>query len=317
MAAALEAARIHPRAPLRAARWCGLIALVGCQDFTLDPEDDEPTPPQAIVTDAFVQEPASALDLLVVVDDTASMSQEQAALASAIPTWTSALDAVGVRWQAGVTTTDTSGEDAGWLLGNPYVLSSGDGDALAARVTVGTDGQGPEAGFAAAIRAIELAADGGPNRAWRRADAALWVLFLSDADDSSDAYPDAASFVAALPAGTRVSAIVGDPPSGCVTVQGSAKAGHRYLAAVEATDGISASICAPDFSGLADSVADAVAAGSTRFDLRATPIGGSVRVEVDGDRVDAFRVDGAAVVFDEPPAIGAEIRVTYLTLVEG
>jgi hypothetical protein len=123
VAAGLEprgaAARIPPSGLARTARSCALLALVGCQDFTLDPEDDDPTPPQAIVTDAFVQEPASALDLLFVVDDTASMSQEQAALADAIPTLTSALDAVGVRWQAGVTTTDTTGEDAGWLLGNP------------------------------------------------------------------------------------------------------------------------------------------------------------------------------------------------------
>jgi hypothetical protein len=297
---------------------CGLGgALAGCNEFLIDPTDDTAPPPEVVVSEVFIQQPAFAIDLLWVVDDTASMAQEQLALTEVIPTLTTALEEAGVRWQAGVTTTTVGHAEAGWLIGDPYVLASGSGDVLATRVAAGTSGVGPEAGFSAAAAAIALAGDDGPNRGWRRPEAELWVVFLSDADDRSDAFPEVSDFIAALPMGAHVAAIVGDSPYGCVTSRGAARPGLRYLAAVDATGGVSQSICEPDFSALADAVAAAVTDGRSLFSLRAEPVPGSVQVRVDGSRTEAYSVRGSMLSFDRPPSVGSEVRVTYLAVVEG
>src|SRR5262249_13883773 len=145
-----------------------VFLLVGCGlDFDLDPQEPAGPPPQKVaVSESFVQGPLPKVDLLLVIDDTASMAQEQAALAGSFAALLDDLDGLGIGWQLGVVTTDMNGADAGWLRGSPYVLTPGTPDrdaAFAATVQVGTSGSGPEAGLAAAATALDLAVGDGPN----------------------------------------------------------------------------------------------------------------------------------------------------------
>jgi len=302
----------------------GLVALGACgSDIGVDPIDDT-APPVAFVPvqETFVQRPLPAVDLLLVVDDTASMGQEQEALAAEFPGLAEALDAAGVSWQLGVVTTDMGHAQAGWLRGSPYVLTSGVAHLLPEAVQVGTGGASPEAGMAAAVRALDLAAPDGPNAGFRRSDAALHVVFVSDADDASDAWlgvDPATALLARLTAESAaapavVSAVVGDPEGGCVSDKGSAHPGKRYAAAVEATSGALVSICAADLAEVVASIGEASIVWPTRFPLARTPVEGTVRVQVDGRATDAWWFDApvATVVFVEPPPASARVEVDYL-----
>lgn len=303
--------------------------LCGCTEFGIDPVDPALPPQMVAIEEEFVQQPLPAVDLLFVIDDTASMAQEQVALAEGLSALVTSLNAQELSWQAGVVTMDHSGEDAGWLLGSPYVLSSSLSDAealFALAVQVGTDGQAVEAGLAAATTALELAAPGGPNAGFRRDEASLHVVFLSDSDDGSQDWlgdDPVGAFIGTLEdqavAGesmARASAIVGDVPGGCLTKDGSAQAGFAYASVVEASGGVLASICQADFGDLLDAVGTASLSWTTEFTLREVPIADSVRVSVDGERLDTgWAVQGATVLFDAPPAPAARVVISYL--VEG
>lgn len=304
------------------------LALLGCIEIGIHPIDDT-DPPVGIlpVRETFVQAPLPGVDLLFVVDDTLSMAQEQAALADSVDDLADALDEVGVSWQIGVVTTDMGHPGAGWLRGSPYVLTSDLPDVrerLQDAVRVGIDGSAPEAGMAAAKIALSLAGGDGPNAGFRRPDAGLHVIFISDADDRSDAWlgPDpVASLASALAAEgrggmpVRASAIVGDVPNGCVSVRGTAQAGVRYAELARQTGGALVSICAADLAPVVAALGDLAVAWPTRFPLRHSPIEGSVRLTVDDVEVEGWTVDREepAVVFAEPPAPSSRIVVSYLT----
>jgi hypothetical protein len=306
-----------------------LLLATGCDfEFRLDPQDSGDAPVRVVVEDTFVQAPEPAVDLLFVVDDTASMAQEQEALGDAAAALVDALGDAGLAWQAAVVSTDMSGSDAGWLRGDPFVLTPGLPDVeslFALAFAVGVDGAAPEAGLAAAVEAVALAEAGGPNAGFRRPDAALHVVFVSDDDDASDEWlglDPVSSFVeamggqdrAGLPA--RASAVVGPVPDGCTTANGTAQAGARYKSVVERTGGTFQSICEADFAPLLAALADVAPAYPTRFDLSQDPKDDDVGVAVDGARLTEGwtldRTDGPAVIFDVAPAAGAEIVVTYV-----
>ena len=292
----------------------------------MDPIEGEGPPRHLVsVQDSFVQTALPSVDLLFVVDNTASMAQEQTALAEEFSTLTSSLAAENISWQLGVTTMDMSNESAGRLRGSPYVLTPNldDVDALfSALVQVGVASVAPEAGLAAAAVALGLVDAKEANAGFRRPDASLHVVFVSDADDQSDSWLgtdpvdefleilEEESTLTGLPA--RASALVGDVPSGCVSDNGTAESGERYVAVAQATQGAVASICAADFSDLLEHVGDASITYQTEFLLRATPVEGSLQVEVDGARVSDWEYVDSTVVFDEPPAAGSLIVARYL-----
>ncbi len=303
-----------------------ILQLVGCIEFGLDPIDPEGEPKRLVaVTETFVQQALPEVDVLFVIDNTASMSQEQASLAADFDTLVDELDLAGVAWQLGVVSTDMSGPEGGWLRGNPWVLTPGTPDRalqFAELVQVGTDGLAAEAGLAAATTALSLAVAEGPNEGFRRPDAAVHVVFVSDADDDSDGADPVGAFLEqlALESSTtdrpsRASAIVGDMPSGCTGADGTAQAGSRYAEVVAATGGSQISICTSDLAPIYSSLAELSIVYSTRFDLREVPEPDSALVEVDGEVLSDgwdLQLDPPAIRFDEAPVPEASIRVTYL-----
>lgn len=300
--------------------------LASCIEFRIDPVEEPPPPETAVVVDRFEPAPGAPLDVLFVLDDTTSMSQEQPILASALASLIPALDQRRIAWQVGVVTMDTAGDAVGWLQGRPYVLTAAHPSpeaALDERLRPGNRGKPPEAGLYAAIEALRLAEGLGPNAGFRREEAGLHVVFITDSDDQSDAWlgPDpVGAFLAEAPAGITVSAIVGDVPDGCTSVRGSAQPGARYVALTEATGGIAESICAVGFGGLAQRISAASVDLPDRYPLSEPPVEGSVRVSVDGVRVTEgwtleYAADGVWVVFSPPPAPGVRVDVTYLTVV--
>lgn len=303
-----------------------LLLLAGCIDYFVDGRNTEVD--SVTVTEQFSQAPLPMVDVLFVMDGTGSMAAEQARLGGAIPDFVDALDAVGVRYQIGVTSMDLA--DGGALLGMPWILTPADADIasqLAANLAVGTDALPPSAGLDAA--ALALADADGVNVGFRRPDAALQLIFVSDADDASGAVLGAdpvAGLVAVLAAeaartghAARASAVVGDVPSGCFGSGGTALPGTRYAAVADATGGLVSSICADDYAAVVAGMADAAVEWQSRFPLQAAPVDGTVSVTVDGARVDGWSVDAAdpALVFDTPPPPDSWIEVRYSLAVVG
>ena len=239
------------------------------------------------------------------------------------------LAAAGVSWHVGVVGTDMADEEAGWLLGQPWVFTSSSGDLVAhlqsVLVTVEA-GVAPEAGLAAAITALELSEPGGPNEGFRREDASLHLVFVSDADDASDAVVSGDPVQAMLDRLTieavndlpaLASAVVGDTPLGCTSGLGNALPGLRYVEVAEATEGKVVSICASDFAPIIEDLGNASVVLDSRFVLQQTPVSDVVTVSVDGERVTGWTLEPAvpSVRFDVPPVAGSVVVITYLVAI--
>lgn len=298
--------------------------LGGCtgSDWGLSDPDSAALPPVE-VDESFVQTPAPELDVLFVVDSTGSMEQEQEAFAAAADSFVASLDEIGLAWQIGVTTMDP--DDLGKLRGEPWIITPAADDpvgALEAAVQVGTNGSAIEAGLYAATAAIDSTTTA--NLGFRRIDAPLHIVMVSDGDDASDGQlgPDPVATAhlildaEALRTGhaVRVSAVVGTEEDGCSGPYGAALYGDRYLQLVTATGGVAVDICTADFAEVADAVRAYGIEWPTRFTLQADPVDDSVIVEVDVVRQTvgwSIEHQTPALVFDAAPPADAEINVHY------
>jgi hypothetical protein len=294
---------------------CLLPLLLACVEYGLEDPDSQ-VQRSAAVTEYFNQESLSGLDLLFVVDATPSMAEEQGALAEAAKGLLTGLFGWQLSWQIGVVSMDLREE--GRLRGRPWVITPSAADpegALALALQVGSSGLPPSAGMEVALLALEP--DNFANLGFRRPDAALHVVFVSDGDDQSAADVDA-RFLAWMQAeaeasGRRVvaSAVVGDVPGGCEGEAGSATPGARYAAVAQSLGGAVQSVCAGSFSDVASQISLLGQEGSREFMLQAEPLAGSLRVFVDGERSSGWSLDGQRLIFEEAPVAGADIRVEY------
>lgn len=303
-----------------------LLLLAGCTDYFIDGHNTEVM--SHTVTESFLQAPVPAIDVLFVIDSTGSMESEQAGFGEALGGFVQTLDGLGVDYQIGVTSMDL--DDNGALVGSPWILTPGGDDVaenLALNLAVGTDSSGPSQGLDAA--ALALADPLGVNIGFRRSDAALHVVFVTDGEDESGdvlGEDPVGAFLGLLGAensrtgrSARASAVVGDVPDGCTGEGGTALPGARYVEVAVGSGGKVASICSADFAGIAEDIGAVAVDWQVSFPLQADPLDGSVVVSVDGTRMDTgWVIDhaGPALVFEVAPAPDATIDVLY-SLVSG
>ncbi len=220
-------------------------------------------------------------DVLFVVDNSASMAEEQDRLAANFEAFVQAVEDVPTWFHLGVVTTDVTTADAGVLRGGVITPDTPDfASAFLDAVLVGTDGSRDEQGFTAAL----LAMDPERNPGFLREDAVFHAVFLSDEDDHSpDAVDDVLQAMADATggAGMYVHSIVGDEPDGCASGATAASAGTRYLAATELTGGYRESICADDYTGILTRIGLDVAGLQDTFHLTEIPQPDSIEVWVD------------------------------------
>jgi hypothetical protein len=271
--------------------------------------------------DTFVQADVElSTDVLFVVDDSASMEEEQDRLASNFGAFVEVLASSYADWQVGVVTTDVDGETAGKLRGGLLTAATPDLDAaFRAAVVAGTEGSRDERGLAAAV----LAVDPERNPGFVRGGSRFNVVFVSDEDDHSPAevsdYLGRIEAVAGAEFGAH--ALVGDLPAGCASGTSAADPGGRYLDAAETTLGFVESICADDYTGLLTRVGLDVSGLADTFALSRLPSEDSLEVRVEGVLLPERAADGwtyslgdNAIVFHgrAVPRAGMEIVVTYL-----
>jgi hypothetical protein len=294
-------------------------------------------------TDTFIQQDGSKVDVLFVVDNTASMVEEQPRIVAAMPAFADAALGKGVDLHVAVTTTGideasnacpggASGGEAGRFVpvdnSRPRILTHrtpGLASVLQQNVNVGQCAQ-VEQGFEAVRRAlspplvnnaddVRTSPRNDGNLGFLRDEAALVVVFMGDEDDHS---PDSVdTYVRFLrtrkgehqPQRMTIYAIA-PTASGCPTSGG---AGTRYAEAASRTGGEVLSACAADYAPLLRSVATKAFSAQDRFPLSEPPDAGSIAVRVNGAAVTGWTYDGAtnSVVFSTAPAPGAKVEVYY------
>lgn len=226
-----------------------LAAVAGCDGTRV-----RDTLPPGVRVDGYEQSTVSMVDVLVVVDNSASMTEEQENLGQNFDRFLSFLTEASVDFQIGVTTTDIV-NDKGQLKsapGQPAIITNATPNPLAAfsaNVKVqSVGGNAREAGLDAARRTFELNPQG-----FLRPQAWLFLIFVSDEEDSSFGVPKYFYRYFAQLKGkgnegmVQAGAIVGDTPAGCFSEQGTADPGARYAEVVELMGGRVGSICSPKF----------------------------------------------------------------------
>lgn len=287
-----------------------LAPLFGCSEYEYN---------ERVVTDVFHQPvDESKSDVLFVIDNSASMGEEQERLASNFAAFTDILLSSTTDFRLGVITTDPGegGQMRGaWLDADTASLE----EAFSAAVSVGTSGDRDERGMEVA----SLAVDASVNPGFLRSDAALNVVFFSDEDDHS---PNAVAdyldllYSRAGRGGFAAHAIVGDLPDGCVAGSIAADPSSRYIEAALLTGGFRDSICAPDYTDILARIGLGVSGLLDTFELSRLPDNTTLRVWVDNVEMPQREVDGwtyshgdNAVVFHgrAVPRSGMEVLVEY------
>ena len=288
--------------------------------------------------DEFVQTSGQTVDVLFIIDNSGSMSEEQENLSDNFANFINGAQMFQNDYQIGVVTTDMDdASDSGRLQGNPRIMTrSGNVASQFARAAdVGTGGSGTEKGLAAAQSALSdplifdtgLACTsdndcvmpdtcvegfcGGSNRGFLREEAALELVFVSDEDDFSDAnlnfYVDFFKNIKGFRNEGRfhANAIVGSAngrASSCSGAGGEANAGSRYVEVANRTNGRVFSICETDFGRPLQEIGNQAFGLPVQFFLSRPAERNSIRVSVNGSmRGSGWSYDAASnsVIFEE------------------
>ncbi|MCI0670854.1 MAG: choice-of-anchor D domain-containing protein [Myxococcaceae bacterium] len=306
------------------------------------------TPSQS---DRFVQVVLDQVDVLLVIDNSASMGEEQQNLGQNFAAFLSAAQSGGVDYHIGVTTTGinessagahacaggVAGGEAGRLFpadnSSPRIITPSTPNAAAVFAYNTNVGVCPqiERGLEAAYRALSpplvdsVDAPGTPqvndgNAGFLRPDARLALVFVTDEEDLS---PNSVSFYATFLRGLKgndpnllsISAIIGPPNlSTCPT---AASSGSRYLALAQATGGAVESICTADWARSLKKLSDATFSLKTKFPLSQTPVDpAQISVRVDGAPVTSGWVydrvnNSIEFVAGSLPPAGVMVEVSY------
>jgi hypothetical protein len=254
--------------------------------------------------DTFFIPTAPKVDVLFVVDDSGSMSEEQAAMAANLNSFFAPAALVQASYQLGLTSTDMAfgNPQAGRLRGTPPVLTGLTPNLLTTLsqriVGLGVNGDGTEQTLAPAVAALTPPLATGLHAGFLRDDATLAIVGVSDADDQSplpvSTYavllgslkgPNAVSFSAFTP-------LMANAPVGCAYDLGP---GTRTLSAVTALRGVSEEICSANWATAMANLGGRVFGPRLDYTLRAPVSGGSVSVSINGMAVAPTTSGGSTV----------------------
>ena len=249
-------------------------------------------------------------DILMVVDNSCSMSEEQAELSSNAELFIDSLSLSAVDYRIAVITTDQPS------FTGPVItpLTIDPALELSRQVNVGVLGSSYEIGIKMASDALSPGGMAAPGGAFLRPGARLSIIWISDEDDYSGGttYTWSSNFWSKKPSPGDVSvwAIIGDPIYGCM----SATAGNIYNDLIAAMGGGWSSICSTDWGTPMAAVASGAGVNST-FRLAGSPIMGSVKVYVDGvesfDWVYVISLNSVSFNPGHMPPIGSRIKIEY------
>jgi len=289
------------------------LMVYGCVDYELS---------RRTMVDSYVQSSRQAgVDIVWVVDNSASMFEEQEQLASHTAHFTDYLTRVPVDFQLGVITTDIDVDEPGALVDRMVLTSeSPQISTRFAELIAMEEGSRDEYGFETTLAALDPT---GVNSDLLTANSDLELVFFSDEDEQSDW--EVSEFVDTLASYRPTSKVVintisGDPPEGCASIVAAADPGFRYQEAQELTGGLRESICSLHYEALLERIALKALGLENTFALNAAPDLDTLEVLVNGADIHrrerhGWQYDAGlnAVVFDgfAVPPPGADVVFRY------
>ncbi len=247
-------------------------------------DDTKESDGNVYVTDSFTHH-ISPVDLLMVIDNSCSMAEEQELLDVNGQPFIDFLTLTGSDYHVGVVTTDMDNpEQAGrlqptddgsmWIDPTTYDPFT----AFSTLVDQGIEGSGTEMGANAMYTAIEVLGETA-NAGFYRPDAMFIGVILSDEHDFTYDYSDLTAdvFVSWLEGlkpetGLRTFNSIVGPPGGCTY----AEDGETYYNITNLIGGVVANICDSTFNGLFDTMAASIP--TTPLPLSETPLEGTIQV---------------------------------------
>lgn len=272
-------------------------SIAGRDDLIGVPTDISLETPKKI--DRIIQVTKPEVDVLWVVDDSCSMSEEQGKLAENFPNFIKFFLDSGLDWHIGLVSTDTEDDAKNGKLqgagGYRYIDAATPNPVavFAQASAMGIGGSASERGLLAAQRAISqpTPAIQQANRNFIREDAALHIIVISDEEDQSLPRVGSPEFITFLrnlkdDADTPVtfSSIVGPKPMGCANADTNAVAGSIYINVTNKVGGVFSSICEDDWTPVLEELGLQAAGLRKEYFLSELPVPGSIEVWVeDGD----------------------------------
>ena len=284
--------------------------------------------PDGVVTDVFVQTFNPDADVLVVVDDSGSMAEEQSQLNAEAGSLLTELEDLGADYQFGVVTTDfINANNRGRFVG-PIVTNSTPNKLATLRnqIDQGVQGSGNERPFDAIIRALTPPLIDEDNAGFLRPGAQITAIVLSDEDDESSQlstteFIDALNGLVGDPSRTTMTGIAGRIGGDCtssVTGVSAVAAPNLHAAALGTGAGIF-DICASDWDLHIISLAHVATGHRLVFPISDTPLDpDDLSVEIDGQPVPKSATDGwtyanglVLILGTWIPGAGEAVRITY------
>jgi hypothetical protein len=281
------------------------------------------------INQSFTQKAEKGLvDILVVIDDSGSMIEEQTNLSNKLSALLTSIK--GSSWQIGVVTTSVQAHDACLMT----LIKSTDADAenkFKAAVSAGTGGNSNEAGIKQAV--IGLGCSSNP---WLRSNATTAVLVVSDADNCSNDGGDCGqdlwnneSYLINYAEQTLkkefwknfgVYGIFSLPSNKC---SASEQVGTQYQRLMDYKNGShlhknAGNICQDDYSATLNQIsADIALLLENQFELSEVPDSSPVRISIDGAPVPAadYTLVNKTLTFKpgKEPSNGKVLVVDYNT----
>jgi hypothetical protein len=267
---------------------CAFTASDGF-NTTVGPDSNPVTPVNVPQVNEFVM-PADrqAVDFLLVIDDSGSMSTYQSRLVNGFATLADTLLDVPADGRVGVITTDVDSPTRSGRL-NEFqgfrFLTESTPD-LANRLTglanVGTQGSANEQGLDAIAAAVSRPLSNTFNAGFKRPNADLALVVLSDEDDFSIL---SASQFASTAVGGEMSLGIDIDMYGIITPPGQCvgsfpQVATRYISVISQIGGNTFPICASDYGPILERIAREAAGRPRTFDLGFTPDLTSLTVEL-------------------------------------
>lgn len=248
-------------------------------------------------------------DILVYVDQSGSMADDQARLAANFSDFAYNLEASSMDWQVVVATADD-----GCASGGIFSPFTADVVTKFSQAVRGSEGRFTEAGLTIADHALQKASGSGCNAGFLRDGAKTLALLVSDEPEQSPASWDSLVFdLQALAPTISIAGIVGPAPRGCAT----AELGSGYIEAAGATAGVVYSICEPDWTDYFQELTSLLSdEPKDRLVLDWVPELSTLQVTLDGAEWTewSWNADENAIVFnpDAIPQGGQRVEATYL-----
>ena len=287
--------------------------------------------------DGFTQQPSSSsvnesfeqndenevLDILMVIDDSGSMAQEQNNLSTKLNPLLSFIQ--DTDWRIHTTTTDPN---KSCLISNDFISSSDSNatEKFADAVVRGTAGSYNEQGVRKLVSGLQGCAGRSP---WLRPNSNVAVLIVSDEDncssngghcsgkawDNIDYATDYLSSIRVVGSTAKVFGLFSIPGQSCPTAY---NVGTQYNALVNATGGSAGTICSSDYSNTLEQISQDLSQDLEKsVTLSQTPLAGTLVMRVNGVVVPSsgYTLNGNVVMFDAAPAAGSTINAAYETQV--